>query len=116
MKKLSVMILLFAASLAAQTYAGIWNGTGGIESAKYGVIPQSAQITLLQAGTSLQGTFKLGNAKPLPITSGTVSGNQLTLVVAKGVATGTFTASGGQLQGSMTSSSGEVINFVFKPQ
>ncbi|MGB6946985.1 MAG: hypothetical protein WBE37_31600 [Bryobacteraceae bacterium] len=116
MKKLSLMILLFSASLVAQDFSGIWNGKGGIESTKYGVVPQTAQMTLLQAGSTLQGTFKLGNSKPIAISSGSVSGTQLNLIVGQGLASGTLTQNGGELTGKMTSSSGQVMDFVFTKQ
>ena len=62
MKKLAIMMFLFGASLFAQTsFSGIWNGKGGIGSARYGTVPQTSQMTLLQAGRSVQGTFKMGN-------------------------------------------------------
>ena len=116
MKKLAIMVLLFAASLAsAQEYSGIWNGVGGKVDSHYGTVPATAQMTLIQAGTSLKGTIKLGNGKPVAITSGTVSGTQLTVVIVNSSfqMTGNLSQSGSQLTGKMTSSSGTVYNFVF---
>jgi hypothetical protein len=115
MKKLIVLLLSLAAFLAAQTsYSGIWNGKGGIESAKYGSVPQVAQLTLLQAGSSVSGTIKFGNGKPLPISNGAVSGSTITFAVGPG--TGTLTRSGVQLVGRLTSSKGEIFDVVFTQQ
>ena len=115
MKKLAMMMLMLAASLAAQDYSGIWNGTGGKEDVRYGLVPRTAQMTVLQAGTSFKGSLKIGSSDPMQITSGTISGNQLTFVVANGTSqiTGNLTASSGQLTGKMTTSSGDTFDFVF---
>lgn len=115
MKKLAIMMLASALSLAAADYSGIWSGKGGKEDPRYGTVPATAQMTLLQAGTSLSGTFKLGNGQAIKISSGSVSGNQLTVVLtsASGQVTGRLTQSGTQLSGKMTASSGEVYDFVF---
>ncbi len=114
MKKLSIMAFLFVASLGAQTsFSGIWNGSGGIASARYGTVPQTSQMTLLQAGSSVTGTFKLGNGPLVTITSGTVTGSQINIVVGNGIGTGALTANGSQLVGTMTSATGMVVNFVF---
>ena len=116
MKKLAIMMLAAAASLAAATdYSGIWTGKGGKEDPRYGSVPAVAQMTLLQSGTSLSGTFKLANGKPVKITSGTVSGGQLTVVLTSpgGQVTGRLTQTGTQLTGKMTSSNGNVYDFVF---
>lgn len=114
MKKMTVLMLLFATYLAAADYSGIWNGQGGFESAKYGTVPAVAQMTLLQAGNSLQGTFQLGNNNLMTISSGSVSGTQVTLVLNNGTVTATLNDNGsGQLTGKMTSSSGDVADFVF---
>jgi hypothetical protein len=115
MKKLVVVLLSLAALLTAADYSGIWNGKGGIESAKYGSIPQTAQITLLQAGSAASGTLKLGNGPILKITSGTISGSTITFAVDNGT-TGTLTQSGSQLQGRLTSSEGEILDIVFTKQ
>ena len=112
MKKLAITILFFAASLAAADYSGIWNGTGGIESVKYGSVPQTAQMTLLQTGSSVSGTLKLGNAAPEKITSGTVSGNSITFAAGSAF-TANLTQNGSQLVGKVTTSRGEVIDLVF---
>ena len=111
MKKLASILLALAFSLQGADYSGIWNGKGGIEDAKYGSVPQTAQLTLLQAGSSVTGTLKIGNGKPIPITSGTASGNQITFAVSGG--TGTLTQNGSSLQGRLTSSQGKIFDVVF---
>jgi hypothetical protein len=115
MKKLAIMMLVGAASLAAADFSGIWSGKGGKEDPRYGSVPATAQMTLLQAGTSLSGSLKLANGKPTKISSGSVSGNQVTVVLTSpgGQVTGRLTQTGAQLTGKMTSSNGEVYNFVF---
>jgi ABC-type phosphate/phosphonate transport system substrate-binding protein len=115
MKKLAIMMLASALSLAAADYSGIWSGKGGKEDSRYGTVPATAQMTLLQAGSSLSGTIKLGNGKPVKITSGNVSGNHLSVVLAmpNGQVTGSLTQTGAQLAGKMTASNGEVYDFVF---
>jgi hypothetical protein len=115
MKKLVVVVPSLAASLTAANYSGIWNGKGGIESAKYGSVPQTAQLTLLQAGSSVSGTMKIGNGPILKIASGTVSGSTITFAVGAGGAA-TLTQSGAQLQGRLTSSKGEILDIVFTKQ
>jgi citrate lyase synthetase len=109
------MMLTLAAAFAATDYSGIWNGKGGKEDAKYGKVPATAQMTLLQAGTSLKGTLKFGNNKPVAIASGTVSGSQLTIVVVNNgkQITGSLSQVGTQLSGKMTSSNGQIYDFVF---
>jgi hypothetical protein len=114
MKKLVVVLLSLAASLTAADFSGIWNGKGGIESAKYGSVPQTAQMTLLQAGSSVSGTLKIGNGPIQKIASGTVSGSTITFAVSGGTAT--LTQSGGQLQGKLTSSRGQILDVVFTKQ
>jgi hypothetical protein len=119
MKKSIVMMVALASSMFAADFSGIWNGKGAIASGsnKYVNVPMTAQMTLLQAGTSLKGTLKVGNAKAkvTPITSGTAAA-QITLVA--GGSTGTFTpnAAGNQLTGTITSSNGHVATFVFTKQ
>jgi hypothetical protein len=115
MKKSAIMMFLLVASLAAQTsYSGIWKGTGGIESTKYGSVPQTAQLTLLQAGSSVTGTIKIGNGQLLTISSGTVSGTTITFAVTGGTAS--LSQSGAQLTGKLTSSRGEIFDVVFTQQ
>jgi hypothetical protein len=110
-----MIILAFAASLMAADYSGVWNGTGGIESVKYGSVPQTAQMTLQQAGSSVTGSLKLGNALVVAITSGTVSGTNITF--AAGTAfTANLTANGSQLTGKVYTSRGEVMDVVFTQQ
>ena len=113
MKKLAIIALAFAASLGAADYSGIWDGKGGVESSKYGSVPWTSQLTLVQAGSSVSGTLKMGNDQVLPITSGTVSGSQITFVVNSGARTANLTQNGTQLQGTITSSTGEVYDVVF---
>jgi len=114
MKKLVVLLLSLTTFLAAANYSGIWNGKGGIESAKYGSIPQTAQMTLLQAGSSVSGTLKIGNGRPMQLSAGAVSGSTITFAVSGG--TGTLTQNGAQLQGKLTSSRGEILDIVFTKQ
>ena len=114
MKKLIVVLLSLAVSLAAADCSGIWNGKGGIESAKYGSVPQTAQMTLLQAGSSVTGTLKIGNGSIMKIASGAVSGSTVTFAVGRG--TGTLTQSGAQLSGRLTSSQGQILDIVFTKQ
>jgi len=111
MKRMMIAMFVLAASLAAADYSGIWNGKGGIESAKYGSVPQTAQMTLLQAGSSLSGTLKIGNGPIMTITAGSVSGNAITFAVTGGTAS--LTATGSQLQGKLTSSQGQILDIVF---
>jgi len=115
MKKLAIIILVGASALSAADFSGIWSGKGGKEDPRYGTVPATAQMTLLQAGASLGGTVKLGNGKPVKITSGNVSGNHLSVVLAvkNGQVTGSLTQTGAQLTGKMTASNGEVYDFVF---
>lgn len=111
MKKFALVMLALAASLQAADYSGIWNGKGGYPDPKYGSVPDTAQLTLLQAGSSLTGTLKIGNGKVIPITSGHVSGSTITFVVSGG--TGTLTQNGARLQGRLTSSTGKIFDIVF---
>lgn len=115
MKKLVIVMLALAASLAAD-YSGIWNGKGTIQSARYaGGVPYTVQITLLQAGSSLTGTMRVGKNPSVPITTGTVSGTSI--IFAAG-ATGSqvtahLSANGNQLTGTMTLTDGEVFTVAF---
>ena len=115
MKKLAIVILAFAASLSAADFSGVWNGTGGKVDSRYGVVPQTAQMTVVQAGSSFTGTLKIGSGKPMQIKSGAVSGTQLTFAIVTGAAqiTGSLTQNGTQLSGRMTASNGQTFNFVF---
>lgn len=116
MKKLAIVTLLWTASLAAADYSGIWNGKGAVQSARYpGGIPYTVQMTLLQAGTSLKGTLKVGNNTPFPISSGTVSGTALTFSARTGPTqvTAQLSVTGAQLTGRMTLSDGTVYSVVF---
>lgn len=115
MKKLAIAVLFLAATLSAADYSGIWNGKGGLQDAKYGVLPQNVQVTLLQAGNKVSGTIKFNNEAPVKFTSGTVNGNQITVIATRMGAqmTGVLTASGGQLQGRLTTSTAEVYTFAF---
>jgi hypothetical protein len=117
MKKLLLIALAVAASLVAQTgYSGIYNGKGIQQSARYpGGVPYTLQITLIQAGESLTGTLKVGNSRPVPIISGTVSGSSLTFATGgKTQSTGQLSASGTQLTGRVTSSTGAVYEVALK--
>lgn len=118
MKKLAIMMFILAASLAAQDLSGIWYGKGGKEDPKYGVVPASAQLTVLQAGTTFHGTLKMNNGKVLQIANGASSGGKLTFVIVNGAQqiTGNLAVSGSQLTGKMTSSTGTVMDFVFTKQ
>jgi hypothetical protein len=118
MKKLAIMMFALAASLAAQDLSGTWNGKGGKEDPKYGVAPRTAQMTVLQAGTSVKGTLKIGSSTPMSITNGTSSGGKMTLVIVSGGSqiTGNLTLSGSQLSGKMTASNGSTYDFVFTKQ
>jgi hypothetical protein len=115
MQKIVILALAFAASLAAADYSGIWNGKGGIESAKYGSVPWTSQLTLLQAGSSVSGTLKMGNGKPTALTTGSVSGSQITFAIGTG-STASLTQNGTQLQGKITSSTGDIYDVVFTKQ
>lgn len=111
MKKLIVVLLSMAAYLTAADYSGIWNGKGGIEDAVYGSVPMTAQLTLLQAGSSISGSLKIGNGKIMPISSGNVSGTTITFAVGDG--TGKLTQNGAQLTGRLTSGQGKIFDVVF---
>jgi len=115
MKKLVVLLLSLTTFLAAADYSGIWNGKGGIESAKYGSVPQTAQMTLLHSGSSVSGTLKLGNGKVWKITSGSASGATITFALDNG-STASLVQNSSQLQGKITSSKGEVLDVVFTKQ
>jgi hypothetical protein len=116
MKKLATILLMLGATLSAADYSGTYTGKGGIEDARYGSVPQTAQLTVLQSGSTFKGTMKLGNGKPAQITSGTVTGTQLTFVVTPNGGkqiTGHLSQTGAGLAGKMTSSTGKVFDVVF---
>jgi hypothetical protein len=117
MKKIAIIMFALATCLMAQDYSGSWSGVGGKEDTRYGSVPQTAQITILQGGTAITGgTLKMGSSNMVSIKSGTVSGSQLTFVAVfpgGGQVTGNFTQSSGQLTGKMYGSNGEVYDFVF---
>ena len=117
MTKTAIALLFFAGSLFADC-SGIWNGKGGKEDPRYGLVPMVAQMTLTQAGSSVSGTLKLGNGSVMKISSGNVSGNQVTFVITSqgGQITGNFTQSGAQLTGKMTASNGDTYDFTFAQQ
>jgi hypothetical protein len=115
MKKLVIVLLSLAVSLSAADYSGAWKGKGGQESAKYGSIPMTAQMTLQQAGSALTGTLRIGNGPVLSIASGSVSGTTLTFAVGT-AGTGTLSQVGTQLQGRITSNRGEILDIVFSKQ
>jgi hypothetical protein len=115
MKKAAITLLLFATTVFADC-SGIWNGKGGKEDPKYGLVPMTAQMTLEQAGSSVSGTLKIGNGGVMKITSGSVSGSQVTIVITGkggGQMTGSFTQNGAQLTGKMTVSTGDTYDFAF---
>ena len=118
MKKTSIALLFFVASLCRADCSGIWNGKGGKEDPRYGLVPANAQMTLEQAGSSVTGTLKISNGSVMKITSGSVSGNQITFVIASkgGQITGNFSQNGSQLTGTMTASTGDTYNFAFTLQ
>jgi hypothetical protein len=113
MKKLLLAAVAFTVSLSASDYSGSYTGKGGIESVKYGSVPQTANMTLSQAGTSLTGTLQLGNGPIIKITSGSVSGTTLSFAIGNGGGSGTLTQNGTQLQGRLTSSKGDILDIVF---
>jgi len=116
MKKTAIGLLFLVASLCRADCSGIWNGQGGKEDPRYGIVPMTAQMTLEQAGSSVTGTLKIANGSVMKITSGSVSGSQLTIVISyPGGAqiTGNLSQNGSQLTGKMTASNGQVFDFVF---
>jgi len=114
MKKLTILLLLtLTPYLAAADFSGIWNGKGGKQDAKYGMVPVTVQMTLLQAGTSVTGTLKMGNGPIIQISSGSVSSNALTFVVLNGGGSGSFTWNGSNLSGTLTSSRGDTFDVTF---
>lgn len=112
MKKLAVILLSLTASLSAADYSGIWNGKSGMASPRYGSVPGTAEMTLLQAGNSVSGTLKMGKGPIMKIASGAVSGSTITFAVGTG-GTARLTQSGAQLTGKLTSSKGQVLDVVF---
>lgn len=115
MKKLLVVLLLTLTPClaAAADLSGIWNGKGGKEDPNYGSVPVTVQMTLLQAGSSVTGTLKMGNGPIFQIPSGSVSGDAITFVVGNGIGSGSFTWNGTNLSGRLTSSSGDIYDIVF---
>ena len=117
MKKLIVLLLILTPCLAtAADLSGIWNGKGGKEDPKYGSVPVTVQMTLLQAGSSVTGTIKMGNGPIIKIPSGTVSGNTVKFAVRNGTSgtgSGSFTLNGSKLSGRLTSSRGDIFDIVF---
>jgi hypothetical protein len=112
MKKLAIVAFAFAASLAAADYSGTYDGKGGFEDPKYGSVPSTAQMTLIQSGSSVSGTLKIGNGAIIVLSNGVVSGSQITFAAGKG-GTGSLTVNGAQLQGRLTSSTGKILDIVF---
>jgi hypothetical protein len=115
MKKLATIMLMLGATLSAADYSGTYTGKGGFEDAHYGLVPQTAQMTVLQAGASFKGTLKVGSGKTLPITSGTIAGSQLTFVIKSpgGQITGNLSQTSNGFSGKMTASTGQVFDVVF---
>ena len=118
MKKLMILLCALSASLSAADFSGIWNGKGGESSAKYGTLTSTAQMTLVQAGSTVTGTFKFNSNKVVNIASGAVSGTQVSFLMQQGSAQGTarLSQSGAQLVGTLTTSTGKIIQFVFSKQ
>jgi len=119
MKRLAFVMLVLAASLWAADYSGIWNGNGAIRSTKYpNGVPQTVQMTLLQDGSSLAGTFKVGSMAPMKISSGSVTGTQVAFAIqgTNGQITASLAANGSQLSGTMTLTDGEIYDVVFTKQ
>jgi hypothetical protein len=118
MKRLILMLLAGAASLAAADYTGIWYGKGTIANPRYtGGIPMTVTMTLQQAGNSLQGTLQITNQAPIAIKSGAVSGAQLSFALVNkrgGQITAQLAAnSNNQLAGHMTLTNGQIYNVTF---
>jgi hypothetical protein len=114
MKKLIVLLLILAPCLAAAAnLSGVWNGKGGKEDPKYGMVPVTVQMTLLQAGSSVTGTIKMGNGPIVKISSGSVSGDSVKFAVGNGSGSGSFTLNGSNLSGRLTSSRGDIFDVVF---
>jgi hypothetical protein len=114
MKKLIVLLLILTPYLAAAAdLSGVWAGKGGKEDPKYGSVPVKVQMTLLQAGSSVTGTIKMGNGPIIKIPSGSVSGNSINFAVGDGTGSGSFTLKGSSLSGRLTSSRGEIFDVVF---
>jgi hypothetical protein len=112
MKKLAIAAFAFVTCLTAADNSGIWKGKGGFEDLKYGSVPATAILTLVQAGSTVSGTLKIGNGPLYTLSAGTVSGNQITFAVGKG-GTGSLTLNGTTLQGKLTSSTGKILDIVF---
>ena len=109
MKKLLFVILAAAVSLSAADYSGVYVGKGAEPSARYGGgVPHTVQMTLRQVGNALQGTVQLDKGPICNITSGSVSGNSINIVVGSNTfrATGQLAVDGNTLTGTMTSTSG----------
>jgi len=117
MKKLIVLLLILAPCLAAAAdLSGVWTGKGGKEDPKYGSVPVKVQMTLLQAGSSVTGTVKMGNGPIMKIPSGSVSGSSVKFAVTSGTGStgsGSFTLNGSDLSGRFTSSRGDIFDVVF---
>ena len=119
MKKLATLALLLAGGLSAADFSGIWNGNGSVQDSKYGSLPTTMQMTLLQAGNSLTGTLKVNNAKPAKITSGTVNASNATIVMVSPQghqSTSQLTINGNQITGRVTTSTGKVYTVLLKKQ
>jgi len=122
MKKIAIVVLSLAAaaSAAESKLTGIWNGTGGSESGQYGTVPVTAELTLLHAGNTVTGTFRMAQGMVMKISSGVVCGSKITFAVGtekEGVlGTAVLTQNGDTLQGKVTSNQGEVYELVFTPR
>jgi hypothetical protein len=117
-KKIALLTLLAAGVLSAANYSGTWNGKGMVQDTKYGGLPHSAQLTLIQSGSSLQGTLKVDNGQPMRINVGSVSDGKISFGVHMQATqiTGQLSDNNGQLTGRLTSSSGQVFAVTFIKQ
>lgn len=119
MKKLFFAILTTAVSLAATNYTGAYVGKGTEPSARYpGGVPHTVTITLEQSGNSLTGTLQVDKGGIAKITSGTVSGNSISIVLGGNgfQATAQLTANGNQLTGTITGTTGAQMAVVVNLQ
>jgi len=117
MIKSLIIAFALAATLSAADFSGAWSGKGGSPDPKYGLVPVTAQMTLVEATVTgtLTGTMKIANGKPFKI-SGVLSGG--TLVFAMGTGESFSLTPGGstQLSGKYTSSTGQVVQLLFTKQ
>ena len=115
MRKAFAIAILLAGCLSAADFSGTWNGRGGQQSQKYGLVPHTAQMTIVQSGSTFTGSLKVDNGKVMKIGSGSVSGTNVIFVLSNAASqiTANLAQSGAQLVGKMTSSAGVTYSFVF---